>query len=218
MVGISILALVIAVAAHEGFSFRVVEFPWPFSRYILYMLFSMFVLISFIIQFGLRGVDMDHTRFSYHHIHQAVESYIDGNYDAVFHHISELHEDVENTNNDVFSKKTEDAISDLYESLDESEMTESIVEDRFENLAVIFVEEIEFGEALDRQTSKMKNENEFERSVVRDAAQNMGIRPLQVAPFVVVAISAGVYFYVNKDAGYAVGMLLLSALGATNRS
>ena len=97
-------------------------------------------------------------------------------------------------------------------------MIDTAIDDKFESFAVALVREVKAGESLNEVTSSMSDSEQFEGSVMVDAAQNIGIRSFQIAPFGIVGISAGVYFLVDKDAGYAIGMLLLSALGIAGRS
>jgi len=218
MAGYFILIIIVAVIVHEALSFRIREVPPPLSRYGLYGLLIFPILGSLLIRWGLRDVDMNHARFSYHQLREAIHSFGRDEHQGVFDHMEELNEDIDNSNNKVFSKRSQTAISDFYDQIDEAEMTESVIEDEFEDVACTLVNEIQAGENIEELTSSAVDDGQFERSVLVDAAQNVGLRPLQVLPVVVVGISVGVYFYVDKDAGYAIGMLSLAALEVINRS
>ena len=82
MNGYFLLILLTAIILHEGLSFRISELSPPISRYFFSILLIVPIISSLVLRFGLRGVDMNRARFSYHHLREAIQSYADNDYEG----------------------------------------------------------------------------------------------------------------------------------------
>ena len=60
---------------------------------------------------------MNHARFSYHHLREAIQSYADNDYEGVLYHIDELEEDVTIRTTKYFLRKQKPQFLNLMRSL-----------------------------------------------------------------------------------------------------